>query len=275
MTDTPNDTPTKRCIQCGFECSLEDMPKHFGVKRARKDGHAAKCKRCMYVYNKQYREANYERLYAQSNEWRERNHEHYRACARRAYRASAESRKAVDKQWRVNHAEEIKARRKARYQKHKESIKAEGRRRYRENKNTLNARTREWRLRNPERLRAYDHQRRTQRAYNPEAWNPSYMSRALEYFNHTCAYCGSQLHDLFGEIVPHWDHYIPIKTGGTTVATNMLPACSKCNLSKNAADPIEWLTRKFGKSKAATIRRRVSEYFRTEMPDDADTAAAD
>jgi len=44
------------------------------------------------------------------------------------------------------------------------------------------------------------------------------------YFDHACAFCGGP--------IQRWDHLVPISAGGDTVLGNMVPACSKCDDSK-------------------------------------------
>lgn len=50
--------------------------------------------------------------------------------------------------------------------------------------------------------------------------------QVLLHFHYTCAYCGSQFKDLFGETTIHYDHYIPVAKGGGTTYDNMMPTCS-------------------------------------------------
>lgn len=38
----------------------------------------------------------------------------------------------------------------------------------------------------------------------------------------------------------HIDHYVPLAKGGKHTLSNLVIACSKCNLNKNAKDPIEF-----------------------------------
>ncbi len=47
-----------------------------------------------------------------------------------------------------------------------------------------------------------------------------------------CAYCGSQADTL--------DHVRPLARGGLTSRTNLVPACSACNLAKGHSDALEW-----------------------------------
>lgn len=85
----------------------------------------------------------------------------------------------------------------------------------------------------------------------------------LEYFNYCCAVCGSQLRDLFGNVEPHADHWIPLANPEClgTVAENMICLCSFCNLSKGATMPHMWLKNQYGTRKANEILKRVTEYF--------------
>ena len=55
----------------------------------------------------------------------------------------------------------------------------------------------------------------------------------LEYFDHSCAYCGSK------ENITK-DHIIPLTKGGTTSKSNMIPACNSCNTSKLNHDFENW-----------------------------------
>jgi 5-methylcytosine-specific restriction endonuclease McrA len=77
------------------------------------------------------------------------------------------------------------------------------------------------------------HERRKQTGVNKlstEEW-----LEALERFNYSCAYCGSNTKLSM-------DHIIPISIGGTNEASNIIPACSSCNFSKQASDMVEWYT---------------------------------
>lgn len=57
---------------------------------------------------------------------------------------------------------------------------------------------------------------------------------ALKYFDNSCAYCGAFSHD------PHQDHVIPLVKGGGYTKQNIIPACIRCNESKNRKDMEEW-----------------------------------
>ena len=54
-----------------------------------------------------------------------------------------------------------------------------------------------------------------------------WKAKLLEY-DYRCAYCGNVLLD---DITA--DHVIPITRGGTNYISNIVPACKRCNSSKN------------------------------------------
>lgn len=57
----------------------------------------------------------------------------------------------------------------------------------------------------------------------------------VRLFGNSCAYC-EEIGQRF-----HLEHVVPISRGGDTVKENVVPACRKCNLTKGARTPKEWL----------------------------------
>lgn len=58
-------------------------------------------------------------------------------------------------------------------------------------------------------------------------------SSCLEYFQHSCAYCGST-----GPLTV--DHIIPVSRFGANKIYNVVPACGACNSSKCDHDILDW-----------------------------------
>lgn len=58
----------------------------------------------------------------------------------------------------------------------------------------------------------------------------------MEIFDGKCAYCL--------QVANSWDHIVPISQGGRTTPGNIVPACNKCNSSKNNQDVFEWMNKK-------------------------------
>jgi 5-methylcytosine-specific restriction endonuclease McrA len=74
----------------------------------------------------------------------------------------------------------------------------------------------------------------------------------LTYFNHKCAYCerGEDLRQ---------DHFVPLTKNGEYTHNNIVPACNKCNASKNNSDFFSWYRNKPFYSKDR--ERRILRYL--------------
>lgn len=69
--------------------------------------------------------------------------------------------------------------------------------------------------------------------------------RIYDIFNQSCAYCKTPIG--FDEL--EFDHFVPVKKGGKTEPSNMLPSCPACNRGKGGKrdkDPYQWLIERFG-----------------------------
>jgi 5-methylcytosine-specific restriction endonuclease McrA len=60
-----------------------------------------------------------------------------------------------------------------------------------------------------------------------EAW-----MQTLQHFGHACAYCGKKYRAM--------EHYLPVESGGGTIASNCVPSCQRCNTTKNDKHPNEF-----------------------------------
>ena len=78
------------------------------------------------------------------------------------------------------------------------------------------------------------------------------MATILEFFGNDppeCVYCGSTE-------VKRWDHLIPVSEGGETVLGNMVPACGRCDDSKQHYPFEEWM---FGSARFSPTSRQVPD----------------
>lgn len=124
---------------------------------------------------------------------------------------------------------------------------------------------REYRRSNPDKKRVRDNRRKARKLNLPDTFTIEQWFACLEYFNYCCAVCGNQLRDLFGNVEPHADHWIPLSYEGDdnpgTVAENMVCLCSDCNQNKKDTLPHVWLERKYGVRKGKQILNRINTYF--------------
>lgn len=68
-----------------------------------------------------------------------------------------------------------------------------------------------------------------------ETYTKQDLLKRLDLFDYKCAYCCVDLDEKY-----NWDHVVPIARGGSDALENLVPACSDCNLNKNAKDPLTW-----------------------------------
>jgi hypothetical protein len=84
---------------------------------------------------------------------------------------------------------------------------------------------------------------------------------ALSYWDWHCAYCAKSQAE---QQTVTWDHSIPLDDPNCagTVASNMLPACPKCNRAKANNLPQKWIADKFGEDRAKSIMHKINEYIK-------------
>ena len=76
----------------------------------------------------------------------------------------------------------------------------------------------------------YTNRRKAQGKYTPDEWLD-----CLKEFNYECAYCGNKENLTI-------DHIVAISKGGYNCIFNIVPACHRCNSSKQATDVVVWYT---------------------------------
>lgn len=100
----------------------------------------------------------------------------------------------------------------------------------------------QWRKNNADKLRGYCHKRRAMKENLVNDLTEEQWQFALEFFGHSCAYCGKSEEENREE--SGWalerEHVVPLTKGGGYTATNIIPACRKCNGSKFNSDFDEW-----------------------------------
>lgn len=148
----------------------------------------------------------------------------------------AARRREYARAWYAQNRERVRAQQKASTARRREQILEWRRRKYAENPALARARTRRWEQRNPDKIRAirltHDHRRRVAGPwFTADEW-----SALVADHNSACAYCGRA-----GRLEA--DHRIPVSRGGTNSIENVLPACRRCNRSKEAATDTEFRAR--------------------------------
>lgn len=152
------------------------------------------------------------------------------------------------KQWKRDNKEKIASYNREYGQEHKEEAKIRKRKNRNNRVEHYRQLHRNWVARNPEK-------NKENKRKDYEKFKNAYIQRArlrrvlmeslradltyeqwvntLFYFGQKCAYCGKD-----GEM--HQEHIIPVSKSGEYTKDNIIPACPKCNLSKNNKDLEEW-----------------------------------
>lgn len=82
-------------------------------------------------------------------------------------------------------------------------------------------------------------------------WKNEDVKARFDLFGNECVYCGAK-----GSLT--LDHFIPVSKKGPNCLSNIVPACPRCNYSKNNNDPIEWMAKqKFVSSSRANLLLRM------------------
>jgi len=216
--------PFKRCSKC----RQYKWPVEFCMDKSRTDGLFRHCKECVATYHAGYYKKNKKHINQTSQKWFDAHPGYRLEKGREDYKNKHQE--ALDKaaRWRNKNPEKRKVA------------------------------TRKWNREHPERNRHYRMQRIMRSKNLPNDFTLQEWQVALDYWQHTCAYCLRALPEdsLFAK-----EHFIPISSGGGYTKNNIVPACKACNSSKKDSEPGKWLARKFSADQAEAILKRIQDYF--------------
>jgi 5-methylcytosine-specific restriction endonuclease McrA len=167
---------------------------------------SGKCKPCSRKRVSKYYEANREKMNEDSRKWRQANHQKVVERDREYYEAN------LDK---VNYR---------------------GRKWYKDNYERALENNRKWKQSNPDKLREYDQNRRALKKGNGGTLSKDIVQTLMNLQKGKCACCNKSLKDGY-----HLDHIMPIALGGKNSDDNVQLLTPKCNLSKGAKHPIDYM----------------------------------
>lgn len=139
----------KTCSKCHEERSLAE----FGKDRSRKDGLQVWCKGCQ----RQYRQANKEKLREANRSWKSANPEKVKASRdkRRARPEVKAARAAYDKKWKKDNPDKVREQARRSYQQHADERREAAREYAAQHPEKVKARQKKWRSKNKEKVRRY------------------------------------------------------------------------------------------------------------------------
>lgn len=164
--------------------------------------------------NKDYRDANLDRIKKRQREHRLEN---------------LEKRRAQCRKWHSDHRDdqELKSKRSERSSRH-----------YQQNKSRIRKKHKEWLNRNPGYMSAVKHRRRLiENASNNLAAIKAWMKAVKSKSTAICYYCqtSTSTRDI------HFDHIVSIANGGIHDVSNLCVSCASCNLRKQDKPVAAWV----------------------------------
>lgn len=227
-------------------CKISQPFINFHKNKSRSDGYEYICKICSKARAKKYVEANKEQLVLRHAEYYSKNKEQIDLRQAEYTKNNKERRAEYYKNnkerfaskaivYRANNRECI-ALRKAEYQKkHKEQISLQMAEYYRKNKERISLRQVEYRKLNPDIFLAFSHKRRANKKKGGGSYTPGQISIQDKRQKNKCYYCNKKM-----GIKRTIEHIIPLSRGGSNDMSNIVLACSHCNLTKHNRLPHEW-----------------------------------
>jgi hypothetical protein len=203
-----------------------------------------------------YRAPRRERYQQTLKAWRQANPDKAHAIHTRYYAAHLDAIRLRTKRYRLTHTEEL-AKRNADYRKAHQAERAlaralrhekrqadknahahEKRQRYltyhavyrATHRAQLDASIAAWRLAHPEKRKEFHAKRRARKYHAPiNDFTAAQWREMQEAYDHRCVYCGRRAKGRLTQ-----DHLTPLSKGGAHTASNILPACNRCNSKKMA-----------------------------------------
>lgn len=223
----------KKCTGCG------ETKGHGEYYRNRKafDGLTQRCKKCVKIRDREYRENNKEAVTRRNRAWQEKNRERYSRYQKEYREQNRDSAKEYAKKYYADNKERLNKEHKANYAANKARYNELSRQNYRDNREKYLEKAKKWRESHREERSDYEHKRRAARnGADARLVSGKTMKRIRGM---ACARCGSS-----GDI--HVDHIVPISRGGAHREGNLQPLCSRCNMSKGNKLMSEWKYKRTG-----------------------------
>lgn len=224
MRSIPSDLPSVKCTKCKQPYPL--TAEFFPNDKKKKNGFASRCKQCANVYDKQYREANKEKL---KDMERQRNRHDIRRVEQRQKREKTEEYKLYQQQYRAIHKQEIAEQRRQYYLANADEIRERDRKRNRNRDSAVR--------------KAYTQKRRARAKLVEGTLTSLEIQTKLRKQHYKCYYCQEKLDKINGKYVYHLEHTVPISRTEYSPRHDInyvVLSCPTCNMRKNNKLPSEW-----------------------------------
>lgn len=161
------------------------------------------------------------------------------ACATEKARARDKERaNALAARWREANREAVRAACRRHNEANRQKRREQARAAYAVDPDKGRARTKAWRQQNPESVRAHAMTRWAIKKGSAGTYTAQDVHEMVAAQKGKCINCLKPFGEKF-----HVDHIVPLSRGGPNIRSNLQILCPFCNISKHAADPIEWAQR--------------------------------
>lgn len=225
----------KVCTKCKRE--LPETLEYFFKRKSGKNGLMSVCKECHgHTFMKKITYNDKDKKCAECGETYPYTNEHFHRTSRTKSGLMNYCKKCANKLG------------KRHYVLNKEKIDLKHREYYEENKETICKRTKKYQKENSDRYKVIWERRRAKKKQLANSFSFEEWEYCKSHFNNCCAYCGL-------ERKLEQDHFIPLSLDGEYTKKNIVPACKRCNSSKQNRLFSEWYPKRkfYDKQRENTI----------------------
>lgn len=220
------------------EAQIQGRQYYFTGKPCKKKQHLSE----RYVANSNCRECrkedyynNHEQALKNAKDYKEKNREKINKKWRESYKENPIAHKSKNLEYYYKNKELISQKSKSYYEKNKEQCRENAIEWYNKNKETSLKRIAKWQKNNSEKVKIFKANNRAKREKVEGKFTKEDIEQILKLQKNKCAYCKCNVSKT-----RHIDHIMPLSKGGTNWRNNLQILCPKCNLTKNAKDPIKF-----------------------------------
>ena len=228
----------KRCTCCGRWLVASVV--NFHRQKTGKYGLKGECKECASKRNKQYREANKDKIAETNKRWCEANKEKVAEYKKQYYKDNKDKAAEYNKQYREVNRDKIFEQRKQYRENNKDKIAERRKQYYQDNKDKVVKRHKRYNQSLQGQVSAFNrhNRRRTKEEQQGTGITKDQWLEMMKFFDFRCAYSDEYIGgDSFNRTI---DHIVPLNSGGDNMIWNCVPMTRSLNSSKHAKDMVEW-----------------------------------
>lgn len=213
----------------------------FSIRKDSSDGFTNCCRDCKNKYHREWKSKNKDRLDEKYSESRKSylqqyhidNKEKHNKRSREDYQKNKEHYNKLSKIDYERKRDYYSANRRKNYQINRKRELESKRKYYQKNKKRINLYNKKYARNNPEIMRASYNRRRSRIKNLPSTLTSSEWDFCVSFFEHKCAYCGS-------DSPLQQEHFIAAYHGGGYTKCNIIPSCQSCNNNKRTRMFDDW-----------------------------------